>query len=389
MSVPAVPPDRHDVSGESFDSPTGEAEPARNAAGTLPRAPRGRLICLTGYDVGLIYPFERLPAMIGRASSADLCLTDPEVSRRHARVVRGESGYVIEDVASRNGVIVNDERVQQRALQVGDRIRVGGTLLVYTVHDDLELRVQQLQKLDALSTMATALAHDFKNIFSILLCNVDLLEPTSSPAPIASDAERAECMADIRKAIARGGDIVQQLIHFGRREVPAEAVRLDLGSLVDEAVSLTERTLHGVTLECSVHGPLWVRGRAGDLHQVMLNLILNARDAMPKGGRITITGRELQLARTEALSLHVAVAGRFVELVITDTGTGMDAPTLARIFEPYFTTKPVGKGTGLGLSTAYGIIRNLGGNILVTSKPGEGASFRVLVPALAPSRTHR
>ena len=126
-----------------------------------------------------------------------------------------------------------------------------------------------------------------------------------------------------------------------------------------------------------------VTGRRGELHHVLLNLCLNARDAMPGGGRLALHAERVELSRPAAMHLHLPAPGAYVELTVRDTGTGMDEVTLARVFEPFFTTKRPGEGTGLGLATVYGVVRSHGGNVLVDSTPGDGTTFRLLLPAAA------
>ncbi len=370
------------VKRSEVDAPEPEATsvgkmPTRRDQALVRRPVEGRLVCVAGPEVGRVYRLDRLPAEIGRDPDLQIFLEGTDVSRRHARVVADGDGLAIEDLGSTNGTFVNVERITHHRLQPDDHVQIGGSLFSYVQQDELAERVQQIQKLQALSSLAGSLAHDFKNLFTVLQMNVDFLaEAEGAPDPAA--------VADMRTAIAQGGAIVERLMHFGRTDPAPDATRLDVSAIIEETTAMARRTFPGITLEVEIAGDLAVIGSAGDLHQVLLNLILNARDATADGGRLSIRARELMLSRTEAFALDLPASGHYVELVASDTGTGMDDAVMARIFDPFFTTKPIGKGTGLGLSVVYGIVKQLGGNILVSSSPGQGTSFRVLMTAAPP-----
>jgi signal transduction histidine kinase/ActR/RegA family two-component response regulator len=243
-----------------------------------------------------------------------------------------------------------------------------------------EEQLRQSQKLEALGALAGGVAHDFNNILSIILGYAEIVQ-TELPA---ESSQRVD-VGKISDAAVRARALVRQLLAFSRKQVLQPQV-LDLGRVVTDVQPLL-RPLIGedVTLEVNLAADLApVLADLGQIEQVIVNLVVNARDAMPNGGRLLIETAAVTLA--EGASHQPLRAGPVVMLSVTDTGIGMDAATRRRIFEPFFTTKPVGKGTGLGLATVYGIVRQSEGNITVFSEPGRGTTFRCYFPAaIAPA----
>jgi signal transduction histidine kinase len=230
--------------------------------------------------------------------------------------------------------------------------------------------------MESLGQLASGIAHDFNNVLTAILGFSDLLLEQLSPQdPRAQDA------AEIRKAAESGQRLTRQLRAFSRQQ-PIEPTRLNLNKIVNESRGILQRLLGTrVQLEtvlASSVGDVWAD--AGQLQQILVNLGVNARDAMPDGGRLTIETSE-KIWGAEYRATHPDVmAGSYVVLAVTDTGTGMSAETKARIFEPFFTTKGPDKGTGLGLATVYGIVRQSGGFIDVASTVGHGTTFRIHLP---------
>lgn len=356
------------------------------AAGT----PRFR--CLAGEEVGAAYPLSRLPVHIGRDPSSDICLRDPAVSRHHARVVREQDALILEDPGSSNGTLVDGHRIRRHPLRPGDRVQLGATLLAFGYVDDVERRVDALERFQVASTMGAMLARALDRSVAIVEIDLDALAsingttsssndgPYRSSAMGPSAAERDMRIDSMRHAVDLLRLIARQLHDIGRPALPSGQAFCELAAIVDDVVAAMPAAPE-VAVETHVSRPLAVRGHLGDLRQVVRNLVDNARDAMPHGGRLSITAREVLLRLADAHGLHLPVRGPFVELTVADSGTGMPPSTLARIFEPFFTTKAVA-GAGLGLSTSLGIVRHLGGNMLVQSAPGDGTSVRVLVPAV-------
>ncbi|MFZ5477893.1 MAG: PAS domain S-box protein [Myxococcota bacterium] len=256
-------------------------------------------------------------------------------------------------------------------------VRVGGRTLMFSiVHDvtdraELEAQLRQSQKMEAVGQLAGGLAHDFNNLLTVVTGHAELLERRAESDQLRHHA------AEIRRHAMRAEDLTRQLLAFSRRQVMQPRV-LDLAEAVRELEGLVRRLVgERVDLVVDAKPGRWVAADPGQIQQVVLNLAVNARDAMPDGGKLLLRVGELQ-APTPAAPDGLP-AGDWAVLEVTDTGHGMDDATRARVFEPFFTTKDKQKGTGLGLATVYGIVSQSGGRVTVRSAPGEGATFTVLL----------
>ncbi|RMD47070.1 MAG: response regulator, partial [Alphaproteobacteria bacterium] len=243
--------------------------------------------------------------------------------------------------------------------------------------DRLETRFIESQKLHSIGQLAGGIAHDFNNVLAVIAANCELLLERRDE----EDPDWAE-LDHIRQNVNRAADLVRQLLAFSRRQ-RLEARPVEVTELIADMSHLLERVLdERVTLELDCPRALApVLADRRQLEQILLNLAVNARDAMPEGGRLSISARERKLARPLHRPGHVVPAGEYVEICVCDTGEGIAPENLERIFEPFFTTKSERKGTGLGLATVYGIVKQSGGHILVDSLPGQGSAFTVLLPA--------
>jgi PAS domain S-box-containing protein len=244
-----------------------------------------------------------------------------------------------------------------------------------TERRQLEEQLFQAQKMEAIGRLAGGVAHDFNNLMTVITGYADRLLRRMSP----DDPSRKE-IESIRKSGEQAVALTRQLLAFGRKQVLQPRV-LDLNALIREYAAMLPRLLGediDVTLELD-SGLGRIKADPVQIQQVLMNLAVNARDAMPDGGGLTVETANTELPPAGRTS-YVAPAGHYVMLAVRDTGCGMDVQTRERIFEPFFTTKEVGTGSGLGLSTVYGIVRQSGGDIRVYSTPGQGTSFIVYLP---------
>ena len=247
-----------------------------------------------------------------------------------------------------------------------------------TERQRLEDKLRQVEKLDSIGRLAGGVAHDFNNILAVILGNTGLMRD----GPTAE--EMAESLSQVERAANRGASLTRQLLLFSRQQA-MDARPIDLNDTVGSMTRMLRRLI-GEDIDLVLQGTgssHWIKADPGMMDQVLMNLCINARDAMPDGGRLTIGVQKIELDDTAAQRNPEAQPGRFVRLSVSDTGIGMDASTAARVFEPFFTTKAPGKGTGLGLANVYGIIKEHGGWIQLSSAPGKGTTFDVYLPALS------
>jgi signal transduction histidine kinase len=341
-----------------------------------------RVVCVSGQDLGREFRVARYPAVIGRGA-VDIALNANDVSRAHARLFRNGEVLWLEDLESANGTFVNGTPIRGRSLlRPGDRIQVGSTILILTRYDDLNERMLRLQRLEATMTALSGMAHDFRNALQIVTLGLDeLLE--------LEDGARRAAVDEMKRATAAASDLATRLIRLGRNErVAFEPIQLAV--LVAETVKMSRR-LVGPDIEVSaaVADDAVVLGSPDELRQALLNLLLNARDAIARSGTISISTRMTQLDRASALAMHLPREGDYIELAVADSGVGMDDSTLAHAFEPFFTTKPAGEGSGLGLAMVHAIVRRHGGTVQIDSELGLGSTVRMIVPAASTQATSR
>ena len=243
----------------------------------------------------------------------------------------------------------------------------------------LEAQLHQTQKLESLGRLAAGVAHDFNNLLLVI--------QQYSSQLLDSSEETSKSYAglmEILKAAEKGAILTKQLLAFSRKP-STELQLLDLNSIVaDDEVMLRHLIGNKIELVIKLEPSLGqVRANVGNMHQVLLNLVANARDAMPNGGRLVITLSNIEIGRLRPPQLQAAKPGRYVLLTVSDNGTGMSLEVQEQLFEAFFTTKEVGQGTGLGLSTVYGIVRQIGGYITVETEPGKGATFGLFIPRVS------
>jgi nitrogen-specific signal transduction histidine kinase len=240
----------------------------------------------------------------------------------------------------------------------------------------LEEQLRQMQKMEAIGQLAGGVAHDFNNLLTPILGYAELLQARFPP-----DDPTHAAVAEIRRAGEGARRLTAQLLAFGRKQM-IELTVLDLAALAARTSRMLRRTIRediDVVVKRTAE-TTHVRADASQIEQVLMNLALNAQDALPYGGRMVIETGSVVVGEADEPLRPGFKPGAYALLTVSDTGTGMDAETLAHIFEPFFTTKEKGKGTGLGLATAYGIVKQHGGEITVYSEPGRGSTFRVYLP---------
>ena len=243
----------------------------------------------------------------------------------------------------------------------------------------LERQLAESQKMEAIGKLAGGVAHDFNNMLTAILGYASMIYEDAAPkSPMQEQA------LQIRKAAESAATLTQKLLAFSRRQV-LQSNHVDVAAVLDGVVTLIRRVIgENITVTTQADADLWpILADPVQVEQSIVNLAINARDAMPNGGTLQITARNAPRPKGERHPDGEVKAGDYVQISVTDTGTGMDEATRTRMFEPFFTTKPYGQGTGLGLSTVYGFVRQCGGSVSVLSTPGEGTSVELLLPRAA------
>ncbi len=321
----------------------------------------------------------RRDELIGRPMGEFGIWDDPDDGRAALEKVRRDGSVTNEELEFRTRS--GDRRI---GLYSAERIELGGEPYLLALINDiterraLEAQLRQAQKLEAVGQLTSGIAHDFNNLLTVILSNADLIE---AHLPAELTALRGD-VEDLKVAARRGADMIRKLLSFSRRG--ALAFRpISLGTLLKESAAMLRRVIPehiDVRLQSDQPVPA-VLADPGAVEQILLNLATNARDAMPRGGTLTIDVSETRVEAPRLEAYGLTPLGSFVCLSVADTGVGMDETTRARIFEPFFTTKPPGQGTGLGMAMIYGLVRQHGGFVEVESAAGHGTTVRVFLPA--------
>ena len=270
-----------------------------------------------------------------------------------------------------------DVEIASHTLQYEGQEAVLVVIRDVTNERQLEAQLRQAERLEGIGQLAGGIAHDFNNLITAIGGFGELLRDS-----LAADDPRRDDAEQVLKAAERAATLTRQLLAFGRRQVLLPEV-LDLNAVVGELVPLLRRLIpESIAIETALAADVPpVLADRTQLEQALVNLAVNGRDAMPRGGRLTIETLRAELDREYVASHAEVKIGPHALLAVSDTGIGMDAPTQARIFEPFFTTKPRGLGTGLGLAMVYGLVKQLDGSIFVYSEPGAGTTFKLYFPA--------
>ncbi|MGE5091850.1 MAG: ATP-binding protein [Bacillota bacterium] len=313
-----------------------------------------------------------LDELVGRPLTDLNTLPRSAIDAELQRALAGERGHFTFQHRIRSGD-VRDVEVFSSVVEVGGRRRLYSVIYDRTERRRLEEQLRQAQKMEALGQLTGGIAHDLNNVLSVVLGNAELIDQELP-------ADRAELRADLielRSAARRGATMIRKLLSFSR-STQLEVVTLDLGAAVAEVADTLRRFLPaGIEVSIAVpREPLLVSADRGSIEQILMNLVTNARDAMPDGGHLRIEVRQRVAGGDES-----EPAGTFGSLVVRDDGIGMDDATRLRIFEPFFTTKPPPLGTGLGMTMIYGLVRQQGALIEVESAPGRGTAITISFPS--------
>jgi PAS domain S-box-containing protein len=263
----------------------------------------------------------------------------------------------------------------------GKAVLLGGVAVDITERRELEAQLRQAQKMEGIGRLAGGVAHDFNNMLAVIRGNAELLLMNADQF----EGPTNDCLKQVIAAAERAANLTRQLLAFGRKQI-MRTQPLDLNDVVANLTKMFKRIIgEDINLQCQFAADLPpVEADIGMMEQVIVNLVVNARDAMPRGGQLLIT-TDITNADRAYLHTHLeARAGMFVCLTVSDKGTGISPEHMPRIFEPFFTTKESGKGTGLGLATVYGIVKQHQGWVEVSSRLGEGSIFKIFLPALPP-----
>jgi two-component system cell cycle sensor histidine kinase/response regulator CckA len=296
-------------------------------------------------------------------------------SARHQLGARGAVHELELELVRRDGTVLPVLLATALRSPAGDLLVSRATVIELTERRRAEEQLRQALKLEAMGRLAGGVAHDFNNLLTVILSAAGALLEGLAGHPLSEEA------AEIELAAKRAAALTRQLLTFGRRQ-RAEPQVIDLGELVGQLEKMLRRLIaeHVELVTVVEPGLHRIRADPGQLEQVIVNLAVNARDAMPAGGRLTLEARNVRVEGEDAQHLGLA-EGEHVVLLVRDTGSGMDEAVRSHLFEPFFTTKQ--QGTGLGLSTVYGIVKECGGEIRVDTAPGKGATFAIYLPPVA------
>jgi signal transduction histidine kinase len=351
------------------------------------------LVLIAGGPLGQSFPLGP-STVIGRGPEATIRIDDGEVSRTHVRITERDGRLLLEDLESRNGTFLNGAPVSRATLTFGDRIQMGGRVMVQlTRYAPLEDQIRERQRLEILGRLAAGVVHDLNNMLAAIGANLDFLELEAQSGGGASEP-LLECISDLKDAARHANNLTPRLVAFAKSGDRGYE-RVDVSAVSVQVAQIVRRTFRRVIeVRAEIEPDLQVVGNATDLHQVLMNLCLNARDAMPDGGVLCLRamsrkGRPSGPRSPRVSDVHLAStqppdgSERTVVVEVEDSGHGIDPDLIDRIFEPFFTTKGR-QGSGLGLATAREIVDRHGGTIAIAGREGGGTCFTVELPVARP-----
>lgn len=338
-----------------------------------------RLVMVEGPHVGERFNLAA-ESVLGRSVQSDVCVEDVGVSRKHAEVKRADDGvYVVRDLKSKNGTFVNGRKIEQHTLTPGDQLKLGPrATFVFSYLDPLEEEMRQKQRLETLGRALAGIAHDLNNVVGALAANADFLGRMNPEATFkALDVTAA--LEDMKLGALQARNLTRSVVNFARGK-PTSFGFVDMSELASDTIRLARHALgRNVKVAIALEPKLVVRGSQSELQQTLMNLIVNARDAMPKGGKLCLRARALKGSECEK-TLDLDPEQTYVVVEVEDTGVGISKDVLNHIFEPFFTTKGHGSGSGIGLATVKDVVGLHKGRVGVESVPGLGTTFRMYLP---------
>ncbi|MCB9556751.1 MAG: FHA domain-containing protein [Deltaproteobacteria bacterium] len=332
--------------------------------------------------------------LIGRDRNAVIRLPIPQVSRRHARVVRTIAGeWVVEDLGSRNGTTVNGKRIKRQQLKFGDRIQVGGAVVLgFSAHDELEEQVLRQQRMEAIGRLAEGVSHDFKNLLAVMLVNLQYLQESADQRVLTRE-EIVECVSEMRRAVEQAVSLTDQMLNLSATD-HGERQSLNISALIKQVMRMCRRTFpKNIQIFEQIEPSLNVIGNSHHLQQVMMNLCIRARDQMPEGGQLKVDAGVGSGPMLEGLPPPEEGSGWLV-IRVRDTGPQMDEEARRRVFEPLKLSEqrdvPHRSYSGLALSVVYSVVRNHGGSIRVPQRTEDGTNeFQIFLPLPRDARAAR
>jgi len=343
---------------------------------------RAMLIVLVGKDAGKTHVIGG-QLTIGRSAEMDIQVAEEDVSREHAKIIKTKQGYYFRDEKSRNGSLINGIPTLKQVLCFGDKIRVSpGTIFLFCKYDPFEDQMLQSQRLETIGQMASGVAHDFNNFLGAGLGNLSYLSTLSRDMPLGNP-DVQDCLQETAGALQKAVELNKQLMSLSRRDNQDQSW-LDLKVVILAVAAMLKRVIpKDIRIEVRTQDGLNILGNPLQLNQLLTNLSINARDAMPQAGNLSIIAEKLTMKDGETRDdLLLPAQGDYAVLKVSDTGVGMSKRVRQQAFEPFFTTKEKGKGTGLGLATVFHIVKNHGGKIHLASEVGVGTRFTIYLPLI-------